>query len=440
MKKFAIPQVAIVGRMNVGKSTLFNRLSDEVKSLAFDTPGVTRDVLKESIEWQGRTFTIVDTGGVTIKKVIDPIAQQTQECARAAMQEADLLIFVCDGVVGLTQEDLEISRQLHRLGKKVLVIINKFDDKRAQENVHEFNRLGHDKVITISAQHGRGIEDLLEGIVTHLPPQIATNDEIVPAYKVVILGKPNVGKSSLINLLLQENRFIVADQPGTTREAIGEMVRFCKEDILLTDTPGIRKKRSVNELLETLMVKSSFQAVQQADIILLLVDASAGVIVDQELKLAFYVFEQQHKALLLIFNKQDMVDEESKLTLDHSFELYKHLADKLATLSISCKSGKNVGKVMPMVEKIWQRYTQKFGDDQLTLLFKDAFAHKPMYKNQQLLKIFNARQIKYGPPTILLKVNQAPLFGTTQCAFLEHALRAQYDLQGVPVKFVVKNV
>lgn len=440
MKKHSIPQVVIVGRTNVGKSTLFNRLSDNIKSLTFDSPGVTRDLVKESIEWQGRAFNVIDTGGVTMKKVTDPILRQAQDAAKVAMQEADLLLFVCDGVVGLVQEDLELSRQLHRLGKKVLVLANKIDDKRAQENWYQFNKLGHDRVISISAQHGKGMEDLLEDIVANLPPPTTEAAPVDPAFKIVVLGKPNVGKSSLVNILLNEERFIVADQPGTTREAIGETVRFCQEDILVTDTPGIRKKRAVNDPLETLMVKSSFNAVQEADIVLLLLDSSAGLIVDQELKLAFYVFEQQHKALLLIFNKQDTTDEEHKLTLDNSLELYKHLVDKIVTMSTSCKTGKNVGKVMPTVEKIWQRYTQKFGDDQLTLLFKDALLRKPMYKNQQLLKVFNARQIKFGPPTILLKVNQAPLFGTTQCTFLERVLRDKYDLLGVPVRFVIRNV
>jgi len=439
MKKLRMPQVAIVGRTNVGKSTLFNRLSDSIKSIAFDEHGVTRDLIKETITWQGRLFDLVDTGGVSVKKTTDPIVQQTYDRAYSAMQEADVIIFMCDGVVGPTDPDREISRFVHRLGKKVILVINKIDDKRSQEHMHEFTRLGHATIVGISAQHGKGIDDLLEEIVINLGAPKTEEQEPQAAFKVVVLGKPNVGKSSLVNLLLKQERFIVADQPGTTREAIGELVRFCQEDILVTDTPGIRRKRSVNEPLEELMVKSSFHAVQEADIIMLMIDASEGAIVDQELKLAFYVFSEQAKALLVLFNKNDAVDELNKADLKFSLEPYEHLMSKLPALSISCKTGKNVGKVMPSIEKLWHRYSQQFASDELTRLLKGALEKKPLYKNQQLLRIINARQIKSAPPTILLRVSQSHLFGDSQRAFFEGIMRDTYELQGVPIRFIVRT-
>lgn len=437
MKK-CLPKVVIVGRTNVGKSTLFNRLSHEVKSIAFDADGVTRDLVQETIEWQGRSFDLIDTGGISFKKTKDPIMLQTQKVAHDALTKAELLLFVCDGIVGVLPEDREIAQVVHTLRKPTLLIINKSDSKRVQEQLYEFDQLGFGQTIMISAQHGRGIEELLQAIVDRLPI-LSRHQEETLSYRLVVLGKPNVGKSSLVNAILGTDRFMVADKPGTTREAISEKIRFYQEDIVITDTPGIRKKRSVQEPLEQLMVKTSFNAVERSNIVVLMIDASQGTIVDQELKLAFYAFEQQHKSVLIIFNKQDILEETHQKSLQQSLEPYKSFLDKVVTLSMSCKTGKNVGKLLPTVEKIWQRATQQFADDKLTLLFKEALKHRPLYKNQQLLHVVSARHIKQGPPTILLKVNQAHLFGDSQRSFFERIMRKEYDLKGVPVRFVVKS-
>lgn len=230
-----LPRVLIVGRMNVGKSTLFNRLSVDVKSLAFDYEGVTRDFLKDTVCWQDRCFELIDTAGISSQKSQDPVIEASRVRALDLLNEADLVLFVCDGKVGLLAEDRMLIKLVHKLKRPALMVVNKIDAHAAQEQLYEFDQAGFKTVIPISAQHGTGIADLLEAVVHALPEQSQIAQEEAPSCKVVILGKPNVGKSSLLNALLKQDRVLVADVPGTTREAISEKIRFFKEDIEVTD-------------------------------------------------------------------------------------------------------------------------------------------------------------------------------------------------------------
>jgi len=396
--------------MNVGKSTLFNRLSVDVKSLILDYAGVTRDIIKDVVCWQGHCFDLIDTGGISFKKTDDVIQEAVRLRALEMIKAADIVLFVVDSKVGIVAQDLEISKQLHKLGKKVFLILNKVDNPLSFAGELEFKKLGHKYVYQLSAQHGTGISDLLDGIVEHLTVKTPTVEEDV-RYKVVFLGKPNVGKSSLMNLLLKEERSIVTDQPGTTREAISERIKFYQEDLMVTDTPGIRRKRSVDSKLETMMVKSSFHALQHADIVLLMLDGSANAIADQELKLAFYTFNQQHKALILLYNKQDLVEEQGQADMDFSLEVYHYFLKKIPKMMISCKTGKNIGKVMALVKKVWERYSQTLPDDQIHMLIKEALRKKPLMHKSMPLVVHRARQIKTAPITILLEVNVPQWFG-----------------------------
>lgn len=437
MKKF--PRVVIVGRMNVGKSTLFNRLSVDVKSLTLDHEGVTRDFLKDQIDWNGKKFELVDTGGISLRKTQDKILETVRTKALEVVRSADLVLFVCDAKVGVLPEDREISRFLHSLSSKVMLVINKIDNSASEEYEHEFAQLGYEQIFPVSAQHGVGIGDLLEAVVDSLPAEnYQDNAKENKTYKVVLLGKPNVGKSSLMNLLLKEERSIVTDQPGTTREPIAEKITFYKEDILITDTAGIRRKRAVNEELESLMVKSSFKALKDADIVLLLVDASEGRLADQELKLAFYALEH-HKALIMLFNKQDLVTEESTAEMKFNLEPYQHLMKRVERMDISCKSGKNVGKLVSKINRVCNRYAQQFSDDDLSLLFKEALFRKPLYKSTNPLRILRVRQISTAPITLLIIANEPKWFGDSQLTYFENQLRRAYDLRGVPIKFVVRK-
>lgn len=439
MSKQKLPSVVIVGRTNVGKSTLFNRLSTNVKAIMMDVEGVTRDFIKDTVCWQDRCFDLIDTGGISLRKTQDVLLEQTRKQAMRAIEHAAVLIFVCDGKAGLLPEDREIAKALRKSSDHTLLVINKMDAQLAQEQEYEFSQLGFAQTIPVSAQHGTGIADLLEAIVHALPSKGAVELEEEPKARVVILGKPNVGKSSLLNLLLKEERAIVANIPGTTREAISERIRFHQEDILMTDTPGLRRKRKVTEDLESMMVHSAFRALEDADIVLLVVDASQGVMSDQELKLAFYAFQEHYKGLIVLFNKFDLMDDQKKVDLEFMLSEYDYFFKKIQRLDISCKTEKNIGKILTLIEKVWQRYTQQFTKTELTQLFFDGLHRKPLYKGGELLRFYKAEQVKTAPITIALTVEHPKFFETSQLGYFERMLREKYDLQGVPVRFVMRK-
>lgn len=434
-----LPTVVIVGRTNVGKSTLFNRLSRDVKSLTRDEVGVTRDFLHDMINWKDVSFELIDTGGISLQPSKDVILEQVRQQALQLIDNADLVLLACDGTVGVLPEDRDLAKMLHKKGKKVILVVNKVDRAITQEYMHEFERLGHQPLMTVSAQHGTGCDELQDEIVALLPKHKKVIEEKT-AFNVVLLGKPNVGKSSLLNELLKEERMIVTDQPGTTREAISERVSFYRADIQITDTPGIRRKRGVTEPLEQMMTKSSFRAVENADIVLLLVDVSQGKISDQELKLAFYVLEQ-HKALIMLFNKYDLLekDDYAAQQLEQSLEEYPHLMKKAVRINISCKTGKNIGKILPTVQKVWERYSQRFEDEELSFLFKEALVRKPLYHKTIPLIVYKAKQGATAPITIILIVNHPQWFGESQLGFFENLMRKKYDLHGVPVRFLSRK-
>jgi GTP-binding protein len=436
MSKSQLQKVVLVGRMNVGKSTLFNRLANEGKSLALDYSGVTRDFIADKVDWKGKHFELIDSGGVMLKKPTGKFTKLVNEQVMQLINEAEIVVLVCDGSVGIHPEDRELVKILHKQKKFTIIVVNKIDTNLAKENQYEFEKLGLDKLITISAQHGTGTGDLLDEIAHRItdggPVDIHTK------FRVSLLGKPNVGKSSLMNLLLGKERTIVSELAGTTREAIKEDIRFYQEDLQLVDTAGVRRKRGINEKIETLMVKSTLAAVRESNIILLLIDSSEGVISDQELKLAFYVFEQG-KALILLFNKQDLVDDEIEEEFVFNTSEYKFFLKKVEAVKISCKTGKNIGKIMPLVKEVWRRDTQEFSDVALTDLFKTAMFNRPLYRNRQKLVMRKARQIMTAPITINLYVTMPDFFKSSQLAFFENLLRSKYDLKGVPIKLIPRK-
>lgn len=437
-KSNKVPQVLLVGRMNVGKSTLFNRLAEKVRAITLDYEGVTRDFIKDRIDWRDATFDIIDSGGIHLRKSQDELFEKVRLKVLERVAQADVIIFMVDATVGLLPEDREISQYLFKLEKPIILAINKTDSNQALENVHEFNRLGHKNIITLSATHGRNVNDLLDIVVSLLPKKVHVEVE-KPEIKVTLLGKPNVGKSSLMNALTKQERSIVSDIPGTTREAVTESIQFYQEMIELTDTAGVRRKRSVTGELEPLMVKSSFAALRDTNIVVLLLDGSVHEIADQELKLAFYAFEEQYKSLILLINKADLETETSKKDLEYSFDAYKHLMKKIPLLHISCKTGKNVGRVLTLIDKVWKAANQRFDDKKLNALIIGALQKKPLYHATQPLRIYQAYQIGVSPITIVLKVNEPDWFGPSQLNFFENMLREEYDLQGVAIKFVVRK-
>lgn len=431
--------VVIVGRMNVGKSTFFNRLVRFSKSITLDYEGVTRDFIKDKVNWAGKEFNLIDTGGISLRQTTDEIFEKVRQKVFDLLEKADIILFMVDGLAGLLAEDIEITKFLRKLNKPVIVIVNKIDNLKAQENLFEFQKLGFKNIIGISAEHGLGINDLLDSIINLLPKESKLKEEEKPTLKVVFLGKPNVGKSSLMNLMLNEERSIVSDIEGTTREAISESIMFYKQAIELTDTPGIRRQRSVKGELEPLMVKSAFGALKDSDIVVLLIDGSESSFVDQELKLAFYSFEHQHKALIILVNKSDIITDSDNKELETNFDYYKHLIKNVPVLQISCKTGKNVGRILPLINEVWLRYSQKFDDKQLTRLFSTNLQKKPVFNWGQKLQINSANQIATAPITILVKVREPRLFDESKLKFFENLMRSEYDMKGVPVKFIVRK-
>lgn len=433
-----LSKVVIVGRANVGKSTLFNRISSEVKSLTLDYAGVTRDILRDKVEWEGKNFELIDTGGVSFQKTKDVLAAKVYEAAFKIIEEADVIIFLIDGSAGLVGEDKDISAFLRKLGKNVIVTINKSDRAKTEEHKHEAYELGYKNIVLISAEHGLGINDLLE-VIINLLPVTSTLKQEKPTYNVLLLGRPNVGKSSLMNALLKHERMIVSEIPGTTREPITESISFYKQHLTLTDTPGIRRKRAVSSKIETLMVKSTFDSLRDTDIVLLLIDASEGRLLDQDLKLAFYAFQERSKALIILINKYDLATEENIKLLEQNFDLYKHLIKKVPVLRISCKTGKNVGHVLPLIDSVWKAYNLKFSQNELYALFLDVLTKRPLMHTGYRLNLYGAKQIKHAPIIISLTVNEPDWFGPSQLGFFENLMRKKYDLTGVPIKFVVQK-
>lgn len=434
--------VLIVGRTNVGKSTLFNRLSKKTKSISLEQEGVTRDFLKDQIKWKDKNFYIIDSGGLRFKKDSkknDKFQELITEQVISLIDSSNIIIFMVDGKTGLTVEDLEIAKLLHKYkNKKVLLAINKIDVKESMENIYQFNRLGFKDIFLISCEHNNGIDQILDKIVTLLEKK-GKEEELKTSFKVSFIGKPNVGKSSLMNLLLKKERTLVSDIPGTTREAIAENITFYKESIELTDTPGIRRKKSVKENIETLMVKSSFYALKNSDIVALLIDGENTELSDQDLKLAFYAFKEQYKSLVLIINKSDLITPKSRENLFESLKDYNHLIKNIKVIEISCKNKKNIGKIIPIFQEIFKRYNKKYSSAELTELFIDSLIKKPLYHKKELLKIFKAKQIQNGPIVIELTVNNPDWFKDSQLSYLENILRKKHDLTSIAVKFVLKK-
>jgi len=441
MPRQTYPKVAIVGRTNVGKSTLFNRMTKSKKSLVFEQEEVTRDYIHEIVSWQGKNFDLIDTGGLPLTKKTDVILAEVKQSVLDVIDVADLVLFVCDGKNGLIEQDRQLAKILHKSKKSTFLLLNKADNIKAfQDHEYEFHALGFNNVFPISALHGTGIRELLNAIADSIETVVEIISE-KPTYTVAILGKPNVGKSSLLNLLLKEQRAIVSEVAGTTREAISETITFHKDLVQITDTPGVRRKKKVEDLLEQAMVKSSLHALRNADIVLMIIDSTQGNLSDQELKLLFYAYEQK-KSIILLLNKTDIITQEQKDRLQYDMLRYEFFFKKIPILWISCKTQKNIGHVLKQIQKARVRRQQTFDETKVNEIIKEAFIKKPMYHKTQLLKVLHIKPIQTldGIPTLVLYVNFPQWFGPTQLGFIENQLRRHYDLLGCPINLVLQKV
>ena len=433
------PIIAIVGRPNVGKSTLFNKIAGSRLAIVEDSPGITRDRLYADASWLSHHFAIIDTGG------LDPdsehfIAKQIFLQAEIAMDTADVILFLVDGKSGVLEADRTVADILRRVQKKVLLVVNKIDAPDKQENlIYEFYELGLGDPIPISAGQSLGLGDMLDEVVSLLPtPDTeAEEDEVI---RVAIVGKPNVGKSSLINRILGEQRVIVSDVPGTTRDAVDTPFTHENQKYVFIDTAGLRKKSKIKENIERYSIVRAVSAVERADVCVLLIDAAEGI-TEQDTKIAGIAHERG-KAAIIAVNKWDAVEKDThtmkKFTENLERELsYMPYAPKLF---ISAKTGQRVHKLFEMIFAVYQNNAMRISTGLLNEVIIEAAAiHQPPTDKGRALRIYYATQVSVKPPTFILFVNDSKLMHFSYKRFLENKLRDAFGFVGTPVHFIIRE-
>ena len=419
--------VAVVGFPNVGKSTLVNRLTGSRQAVVHETPGVTRDRKEVVCEWAGQRFLLVDTGGVD---VVDPspLTQQVAEQARRAIAEADLVLFVLDTRAGITPGDEELAAILRHSRKPIFLIANKIDEPGTEAEAFEFHRLGLGDPVPVSAVHGHGTGDLLDAIVARLPgggPAEADEDAI----RVAILGRPNVGKSSLLNALLGEERVIVSEQPGTTRDSIDTVLRRGERTFVLVDTAGIRRKRRQRQGIEYYSELRALQAAERADVALVLVDSSEGV-VEQDLSIAD-VARKSMSSTLVVLSKWDI----SEVGIEDVRErLAPRLRQRPPIVAVSAKTKRGVGKVLDRVEELYGKYTSRVPTGELNRFLNELReVRQPPSRNGKRLNLLYGTQTTVRPPRFRFFVNDPGLLTRDYGYWVENQLRDRFALEGVPV-------
>jgi GTPase len=419
--------VAIVGFPNVGKSTLVNRLTDTRTAVVHETPGVTRDRKELVCEWNGRRFRLIDTGGVDVADPA-PLTRSIAEQAQAAIDEADLVLFITDAQAGVMPGDEEIAAILRRSRKPVLLLANKIDDPAQDSLALEFHRLGLGDPIPVSALHGHGSGDLLDAIVTMLPgagPQEIGEDAI----RVAILGRPNVGKSSLLNAILGEERVIVSEQPGTTRDAIDTVLHRGDRDFVLVDTAGLRRKRRQRQGIEYYSELRALAAAERADIALVLVDASEGL-VDQDLAVAD-VARKAHCSTIVVLSKWDV--SETKLE-DVRPRIEARLRQRPPIVTTSANTGRGISRLLDKIEELFEKHAGRIGTGELNRFLAELReAREAPSRNGRRLNLLYGTQVRTRPPRFRFFVNDPGLITRDYAYWVENQLRDRFDLNGVPV-------
>ena len=430
--------VTIVGRPNVGKSTLFNRITKSRSSITEDTPGVTRDRLYRKAEWLNKPFLLVDTGGLDAKSE-DNFMNDIYEQAEVAIESSSCVIFIVDGKSGITPTDRSILNMLRKFNSNIVLAVNKIDAKDAEENLYDFYEFGIEKMVPISAEHGTGIGDLLDEVVSFFPDEIVTpdrDDEI----KVAFIGKPNVGKSSLLNYILGEKRAIVTNIPGTTRDSIDTYVTLRDREFRLVDTAGLRKRGKITEKIERFSVIRTLSAVDECDVCVLVIDANEGV-TEQDTKIMGYAYEN-NKAVVIAVNKWDSIEKDSLTQRQYVTDIKNNLSyvQFAPIVFISALTGQRVDVLIDTIIKVHENYNKRVPTGVLNEIISEAvLLNNPPQDKGRRLKIFYAAQVSVGPPIFCFYVNDTKLTHFSYTRYLENTIRNSFDFEGVPLVFVYKN-
>ncbi|WP_310550120.1 ribosome biogenesis GTPase Der [Paenibacillus glufosinatiresistens] len=434
----ARPVVAIVGRPNVGKSTIFNRLIGDRLAIVEDKPGITRDRIYGVAEWNGKPFSVIDTGGIEIDGE-DTMLKSIRAQAELAIEEADTIVFMCDAKSGLTNADEEVAQLLFRSGKPVVLAINKVDNMKRAEDIYEFYSLGFGDPIGISGSHGTGIGDLLDAVVGLLPePKDGEYDDDV--IRVALIGRPNVGKSSLVNAILGEERVIVSDVAGTTRDAIDTPFERDGQRYVLIDTAGMRKRGKVYETTEKYSVMRAMRAIERADVVLVVINGEEGII-DQDKHIAGYAHDAG-KASIFVVNKWDVVEKDDKTMQHFENKIRDHFLfmTYAPVVFLSALTKQRLQKLLPVVQHAAQQHALRIATHLLNDVVSDAVAINPPPTDKgRRLRINYVTQVAVKPPTIVVFVNDPSLMHFSYERYLENKIRAAFNFEGTPIRIFTRR-
>ena len=433
------PLMAIVGRPNVGKSTLFNRILGERKSIVADDYGVTRDRIYEEADWCGHDFIMIDTGGIILDEESEIIPSLIREQAYIAMSEADVIVMVVDGKTGPTDEDDDIAGILRKTNKPVILCVNKLDSTMSELEMYGFYSLGFKDVLPISAEQARGIGDLLDSVVENFPVKVdnGTDDDTI---RVSIIGRPNVGKSSLLNTLLGEERVIVSNVPGTTRDAINTYLEYEGQNFLLVDTAGLRRKARIDQLIERYSVLRTMRAIEKSDCVILVIDAVDGVTA-QDKRVAGLADEAGCSCVIAV-NKWDLVSKDNSSFTEYTKMIRKELdfINYAPVVFISAITKKRVDKLLPQVLFVAQEHSRRIPTPELNNFIRDIMMfHSPPSDKGKNLKVYYCTQVSVKPPTFNFYVNDPELMHFSYLRYLENNLRENYGFVGTPIRLNVKK-
>ncbi|HAO6013885.1 TPA: ribosome biogenesis GTPase Der [Listeria monocytogenes] len=433
----AKPVVAIVGRPNVGKSTIFNRIVGERVSIVEDVPGVTRDRIYNSAEWLGKEFNIIDTGGIDLSD--EPFLEQIRAQAEIAIDEADVIIFITNGREGVTDADEQVAKILYRSNKPIVLAINKVDNPEMRNQIYDFYSLGFGEPYPISGSHGLGLGDMLDAVRAHFPKE---EEEEYPddTVKFSLIGRPNVGKSSILNALLGEDRVIVSDIAGTTRDAIDTTYTFDGQDYVMIDTAGMRKRGKVYESTEKYSVLRAMRAIERSDVVLVVINAEEGIR-EQDKRIAGYAHDAG-RAIIIVVNKWDAINKDEKtinVWTEDIREQFQFLS-YAPIVFVSAKTKQRLNNLFPLINQVSDNHSLRVQSSMLNDVISDAVAMNPspMDKGKRL-KIFYTTQVAVKPPTFVVFVNDPELMHFSYERFLENRIREAFPFEGTPIRVIARK-